>query len=159
MARIPPENAVEVDMVPLIDIVVLILLFLIITGDMARSATNVPMKLPRADQAKAEKDMNIKTEGRIVVQMTQKENRWWAVVEKSRYELMQRGDNPNLVNFLNELIARRKVVKGPSGEVDFPVKLRIPADAPMREVEKVIMTCARSGLVNIHYAADKSGSQ
>jgi len=39
--------------------------------------------------------------------------------------------------------------------VTFPVKLRIPQEAPMREVERVVMTLARAGLVNVQYAAEK----
>ena len=45
---------VEVDMVPLIDVIVLLLLFLIIVGDLASTSVNVQMRLPRADQAKTD---------------------------------------------------------------------------------------------------------
>lgn len=154
--RKPPETHVEVDMVPLIDIVTLLLMFLLIVGDMAKSTTAVPMKLPRADQAGSEKDLQLNTEGRIVVQMKQRsENQYIAVVENHEYELAEKGDNKQLIDYLNRQIDTRKITRGANGEVPFPVKLRIPETAPMREVEKVVMTCARAGLVNVHYAAAK----
>jgi biopolymer transport protein ExbD len=160
-ARPLEEHKTEVDMVPYIDIVSLLLLFLVITGDMTKSATGVKMKLPRADQAATEKKLGISTEGRIVVQMKPKDVKnvdagYFAVVENNQYDLV--AGNQSLVNYLKEQVDRR-VAKGlsklgESGEVSFPVKLRIPTEAPMYQVERVVMICAKAGLVNVHYAAD-----
>ncbi|MCW8129749.1 MAG: biopolymer transporter ExbD [Planctomycetota bacterium] len=162
-AKLPEETKVEVDMVPYIDIVSLLLLFLVITGDMTKSATGVKMRLPRADQAQTEKKLGISTDGRIVVQMKAKDGKnpeagYFAVVENHQYDLVSGGNNASLVGYLKEQVDRR-VAKGlskvgESGEVSFPVKLRIPRDAPMYQVERVVMTCAKAGLVNVHYAAD-----
>lgn len=155
------ETVVEVDMVPLIDIVTLVLLFLVIVGDMAKSASAVKMKLPRLDQAKTEKELKVNTEGRITVQIYNdpKENRYLAKVENNKFEIAPRGDSPQLKTFLDEQVNKKlaasKQQKGPNGEVPFPVKLRIPEDAPMMEVERVVLSCARSGLQNVHYASEK----
>ncbi|MFH0938070.1 MAG: biopolymer transporter ExbD [Planctomycetota bacterium] len=148
---------VEVDMVPLIDIVSLLLMFLVMVGDMARAATNVKMTLPRADMAVAD-DKLATTEGRIVVQIKMgKDGRYCARVENNDFELVGGGANKALITFLEEQITRRKAkdafTLGPNGEVPFPVKLRIPAEAPMAEVERVIMTMAQAKLVNVQYAA------
>jgi biopolymer transport protein ExbD len=153
---------VEVDMVPLIDVISLLLMFLVITGDMAKSATNVKMTLPRADMAIPDSQSSKgKTEGRIVVQMEKQRDtgKYMAKVESNRFELVEGGSSKTLIDFLEAQITRRAAVKaftrGPAGEVPFPVKLRIPADAPMNEVERVVMTMAKAKLVNVQYAAEK----
>ena len=170
-ARIPEETKVEVDMVPYIDIVSLLLMFLVIVGDMTKSATGVKMLLPKADQASTEKKLNIKTEGRIVVQMKPKtktgvdssgrdvydmQGAYSAIVENNQFDLA--AGNASLVNYLKEQVDRRvskgQITKGELGQVEFPVKLRIPAAAPMYQVQRVVMICAKAGLVNVHYAAN-----
>jgi biopolymer transport protein ExbD len=147
----------EVDLVPLIDVISLLLMFLVMVGDMARSATNVKMKLPRCDMALPDAKLG-STEGRIVVQMKkEKDGRYWAVVENNKFELIHGGSNKSLIQFLEDQITRRRAkdafTTGPNGEVPFPVKLRVPADAPMYEVERVVMTMAQAKLVNVQYAA------
>jgi biopolymer transport protein ExbD len=155
----PKLEAIEVDMVPFIDIVTLLLMFLIIVGDMAKSASGVKMKLPRADQAKFEKELNVDTSGRLVVQLRKDpaDGRYWAVVETCKYQLVPRGDNPDLIKYfqfqIDSRISQGRCKRGPDGSVNFPVKLRVPADASMLEVERVMMTLAKAGLVNVHYAA------
>lgn len=149
---------IEVDMVPMIDIVTLLLMFLIIVGDMTKSSTGVKMKLPRVTQAKSEKELKVSTEGRLVVQLRKDDSgKYWAIVENSKYELVPRGDNATLQSYFETQIRTRlekgRTTKGDDGSVPFPVKLRVPADAPMLQVERIMMTMARVGLVNIHYAA------
>jgi biopolymer transport protein ExbD len=154
----PEMIPVEVDMVPLIDIISLLLMFLVMVGDMTRSSTAVKMKLPRASEAKSDKELG-GSEGRIVVQLKQeKDGRYKAVVENNAFDLVAQGSNQTLIRYLEEQIARRKskesITLGPAGEVPFPVKLRIPEEAPMREVERVIMTLAHAKLVNVQYAVE-----
>jgi len=155
------ENNVEVDMVPLIDIIVLVLMFLIIVGDTAASANAIQMKLPRADQAMTDKELkekNVRLEGRIVIQMQSKEGRYFAVVNNKQYELVAQGSNKSLNDYLDEQVnwqlGRNLAKKDSAGAVDIPVKLRLPEAAPMKDVERIVMTCARLGLVNIQYASE-----
>jgi len=54
--EVPEETKVEVDMVPMIDIITLLLMFLVIVGDMAASANTIQMKLPRASEALTDKN-------------------------------------------------------------------------------------------------------
>ena len=158
----PAENKVEVDMVPLIDIISLLLMFLIIVGDTAANAENVQMQLPRSDMAKTEKELLEKEhhnfDGRIVIQMKKDNNRYLAVVNNKAYELVQNGLNKPLLEFLNTTVdfavGKHYATKESDGSVSSPVKLRIPADAPMKDVQRVIMTCAQVGLVHVQYAAD-----
>jgi len=156
MARAPEDNKVEVDMVPLIDIVSLLLMFLVMVGDMAHSTTAVHMKLPRASESVPDK--NVVTKGRIVVQMKKKEGgEYKAIVENNEYEIVQGGNNAALIRFLNDRIMKAQaegLELGPNGEVNFPVKLRIPEEAPMREVERVVQAMAQAKLVNVQYACE-----
>ena len=86
---------VEVDMVPLIDIISLLLMFLVMVGDMAKSTTSVKMKLPRADQAKSDKDVD--SQNRLVVQLEKDSaGKYWANIEKNRYTLEAQGANKTL---------------------------------------------------------------
>jgi biopolymer transport protein ExbD len=152
-----PEPA-EVDMVPMIDIVTLLLMFLIIVGDMTKSASGVKMKLPRASMAKSEKELGVSTEGRLVVQLKKDESgKYWAMVETNKYELLPRGDNATLQSYfetqINSRLQKGRLSKAEDGSVPCPVKLRVPADAPMLQVERIMMTMAKVGLVNVHYAA------
>lgn len=159
--RPPPENRVEVDMVPLIDIVTLLLMFLIVVGDMAKSTSCVKMRLPRADQARSEKEIpDLPVTGRIVVQLVKDRDlpKFWAVVENHRFDLIPQGNSPSLATYLDQVVERRIACNVctkdlATGAVSFPVKLRISKDAPMFEVERLMMVCAKSGLVNVHYAA------
>jgi biopolymer transport protein ExbD len=155
--RREPEAA-EVDMVPMIDIVTLLLMFLIIVGDMTKSTSAVRMMLPRASEAKMEPQIPVSTEGRLVVQLSQDAaGKYWAVVDNGRYELLPRGERSTLQDYFQTQINRRLLrdpdIVDKDGVVKFPVKLRVPAGAPMIEVERIVMAMANVGLVNIHYAA------
>lgn len=153
----PEINHVEVDMVPLIDIISLLLMFLIIVGDSAASANSIQMKLPRADQAKSEKELKLSTEGRIIVQMKKIDNRYQAVINNKGYETgAEQGMNLKdyLDNQVQFALKRNMIKKFENGTFDWPVKLRIPEDCPMQEVEKVVSTLAALGLVMVHYAAE-----
>jgi len=153
-------DTVEVDMVPLIDIISLLLMFLVMVGDMAKSTTSVKMRLPRADQAKSDKDVD--SHNRMVVQLEKtSDGKYWATIEKNRYTLEAQGANKTLIDYLNQQINSRKahgeIKEDPdTGGINFPVKLRIPSDAPMREAERLIQSMAQAKLVNVQYAADVS---
>ena len=156
----PDINNVEVDMVPLIDIISLLLMFLIIVGDSAASASSIAMKLPRASEAKTEKEWHVTTEGRIVIQMKKNEatKRYQAVINNKNYETAGLESGVSLKQYLDTTldwaIKKNLAHKMPDNTVDWPVKLRIPEECPMQDVEKVVSTLAALGLVHVHYAAD-----
>lgn len=155
----PEINNVEVDMVPLIDIISLLLMFLIIVGDSAASANSIAMKLPRASEAKTEKELKLSTEGRIVIQMKKENGKYQAVINNKGYDPGS-GEGISLSKYLDTQITYALNKNPPlahkkdDGTLDWPVKLRIPEDCPMQEVEKVVSTMASLGLVMVHYAAD-----
>lgn len=152
---------VEVDMVPLIDIISLLLMFLVMVGDMSKSATSVKMALPRADMAKVDPDVDSKH--RLVVQLEKDEKgTYWANIEKCRYTLEVQGCQKTLIDSLTQYVNRLRAAGDPraqpdeKGAIALPVKLRIPKDAPMREAERLIQSMAQANLVNIQYAVDVS---
>jgi len=154
-------NAVEVDMIPLIDIISLLLMFLIIVGDAAATANSIQMKLPRASEALTDKELkekNVRLEGRIIIQVTNRDGVYRAVVNNKSYDLVEHGSNKLLLEYLDEQVqynvGRGLAQKDSTGAVNIPVKLRVPESAPMADVERVVMTAARVGLVNVQYAAE-----
>ena len=100
----------------------------------------------------------MRTEGRIVVQLKADAGKYNAVVNNKSYELVERGGNKTLLEYLSQQVdyqlAKGMAKKDDKGAVDIPVKLRIPEEAPMLDVENVVMTLARVGLVNVQYAAE-----
>jgi biopolymer transport protein ExbD len=155
------RNAVEVDMVPMIDIISLLLMFLIIVGDTAATASSVRMQLPRdMDQALNEVKLAeiVRSEGRIVIELAGSNGNYKAVMNGRSYELVDDGANGTLIQHLekqiNIALSTNHATQDKSGAIDTPVRLRIPEDAEMKTVEKLIITLARVGLVNVQYAAD-----
>ncbi|MCY3021281.1 MAG: biopolymer transporter ExbD [Planctomycetota bacterium] len=153
----PPESRIEVDMVPMIDIITLLLMFLVIVGDMAATAGSIQMRLPRADQAVKDRW----TEDRLVVQLQNQNGVYRAVINNRSYDLVAGGASKtlrdHLADHVNYCVGKGWTVRKDSGEVGIPVKLRVPEEAPMREVERIVMTLAHAGLVHIQYAAAPPG--
>ena len=153
------SNQVEVDMVPLIDIISLLLMFLVMVGDMEKNSASVKMKLPRVSEAKTDKQVN--TKNRIVVQMKydKTDGKYWAIVDNQKYTIEEHGNNGTLIKYLTEQITKKvaggDVTVDALGGYNMPVKLRIPADAPMREAERLVMSMAQAKLVNVHYACEE----
>jgi biopolymer transport protein ExbD len=146
--KTPELRNVDVDMVPLIDIISLLLMFLIVVGGSAASTSNVQMKLPRASEAKSERAWPVSTVGRIVIQMKKNETgKYQAVIENAKYET-----GSDAAMSLKDYLDRR--LDSTVANADRPVKLRIPESCPMQEVEKVVSTIASIGLVHVHYAAE-----
>jgi biopolymer transport protein ExbD len=157
----PDIQKVEVDMVPLIDIVSLLLMFLVMVGDSSKSASAVKMKLPRASESKPDKE--VKVEGRIVVQLkeTGENTRKYTIIIDNRSYEMAGGRSNTLLQYFNEQInkrvARGDIKPGPQGQIDdIPVKLRIPTEAPMSQVQQAVMSIAAAKLTNVQYAIDNN---
>ena len=102
--KLPQPVKIEVDMVPLIDIISLLLMFLIIVGDASKSASAIQMRLPRADQGLPED--HFIDENRIVIQMHPVGGRYYAVINGRQYELARcHASNASVVR-MDSTIAR-----------------------------------------------------
>jgi biopolymer transport protein ExbD len=137
-------------MVPMIDIISLLLMFLLVVGGAVVTDGNIQMKLPAASEGQRVEG------GRIVVQLDKRDGVYYAVVRNKAYSLVANGQNRGLQEFLREQVVYwtdKGLAKAtPDGAVDIPVKLRMPAGTPMREAERVVMTLAHVGLVHVQYA-------
>jgi biopolymer transport protein ExbD len=151
----PESVAIEVDMVPMIDIISLLLMFLLVVGSASKGECGVKMKLPRADQSLDEN--RVSTKGRLVVQLQPENGTYRAVINNKSYELVREGSrtlDDYLEKQINGTVSRGEAKRDAQTQaVDIPVKLRIPADAPMQHVELVIIALARAGLTNVQYAS------
>jgi biopolymer transport protein ExbD len=151
----PHSPAIEIDMVPMIDVVTLLLMFLIIVGDISETTREIDMKLPRADQAIE----SVRSDGRIVIQLQSKAGEHRALVNNKVYNLTGGGVQKSLIDYLDDQVqyalGKKQTTKNPDGTVNIPVKLRIPEAAPMKEVERLVMTLAKVGLTHVQYAAVK----
>lgn len=154
------ETKVEVDMVPLIDIISLLLMFLVMVGDMSKNASSVHMKLPRASEAKGDKDLGPKgLEGRIVVQLKEEpkdSRKYKVIIDNNQYELAG-ANNGTLLKYFGDQITKRQAngsvtVDPKTGGVDIPIKLRVPANAPMAQVQQLMTMIAKAKLTNVQYA-------
>ena len=160
--RKPESHHVEVDMVPLIDIISLLLMFLIIVGDTTASSNLSNLRLPTASEAK--KEWAIDTENRIVLQLkpeydnendqATKHGKYTVIFNAARHA--NDADDQSLKNHLASFIANQDAhglaAKRADGTWNIQVKLRIPALCPMVEAEKVLNVVAGQQLTSIQYA-------
>ncbi len=161
--RKPEINNVEVDMVPLIDIISLLLMFLIIVGDTTASSNIASLRLPAASEAKTEDQWH--TANRIVIQIRpeydseveqkSKNGKYFVMFNASRHANDDEGKSlkEHLAKYVEDAVSHERAHKRPDGTLDIPVKLRIPSLCPMVEAEKVLFTIASLQLVDIQYAA------
>jgi len=158
--RKPDTDKVEVDMVPLIDIISLLLMFLIIVGDQTASSNSVKMKLPEV-QVAFEESRWAPSENRIVIQMVpvdaaKPDGVYAALFNGTSHgnTESQRGSlKEHLTTYIHDEVQHGRAQQRPDHTLDIPVKLRIPADCPMTETEKVLHTIASQGLVDVQFAA------
>ncbi|MEI6235834.1 MAG: biopolymer transporter ExbD [Planctomycetota bacterium] len=164
----PDINNIEVDMVPLIDIISLLLMFLIIVGDTTASSNIASLRLPTADQAQTETTFWRDTKDRIVIQIkpefddenvqAAKNGKYFFVFNAAKHGNADEGKSlkDHLAKFIDDAAAHGngKIVKdSKTGTWNIPVKLRIPESCPMVEAEKVLYTVASLSLSDIQYGA------
>jgi hypothetical protein len=117
----------------------------------------VELMLPREEAVKS--DRQIAAKFRLKVQLKRdSSSEWYALVENQRLSMIQGSSQKSLIQFLIKRIEEAQETefpRGPYGEVGLFVNLRIPADAPMREAERLIMTIAQAKLVNVNYMTDQ----
>ena len=157
--------SIEVDMVPLIDIVTLLLMFLVIVGHVEKVSHGVKINLPRADQAKPEQDLPITQEGRIVLSLKSVDGVYYAYTGlATRYEITAR--NPNTLSGLSshllnsaEYMHRKNLCRLlDDGTYNLPIKLRIGEEVPMNTVEDVLDAVVKAKMKDIRYAAQPNGT-
>lgn len=148
----PEIDRVEVDMVPLIDIVSLLLMFLIVVGDAEAGTTAVKMKLPAAGAGR-----KLEPEpGMLTIEIGKNvDGRNEAVVNRRHYRLdgeLKRYLDGQLAAW-EQMGAARRIRRDGADVWNTPVRLRIPESCPMADVGAVVGTLQDLKLLDVRYAA------
>ena len=109
-------------MTPLIDVVFLLIIFFLVSSQLARQEANIELELPEASTGSAPPE-----------------------VESRRITINVRGDGSMSIGGVDIPIVNLK------GE-DVEVRIRASRDLPYSEAEKLMLACARQGIWNVTYA-------
>ena len=144
------EENVACNLIPMIDIMFLLLLFFMLSADMSQRVTE-DMKLPVADKVKEDPK---KKEGyeTTTVNLISEDDKWfvkiaghaypdWGVLKAALNDLSRSDPDPG--NVSGSYFSSRAIM------------LRADAEAPYKEVQRVIQTCAAVGLYKIEVVATK----
>ena len=176
MAPPAPEESVSVNVVPLVDIMFLLLLFLMIGGDMShREATEV--QLPQADRA-TESNPEVGDSRYCIINVHPKDDRmdlngpaasdpanWqFAIsgIEYPDYFMLLDGDGPGGSRIGLRVIGEQKLEDTPIEGTKPPkflsavlVTLRADKRAPYAMIQFAMQACAEAGLYKIEVGAAK----
>ncbi len=122
----------SINMTPMIDVVFQLIIFFLVTSHFAKQEAHMPLPLPAADSSEAAKSDEAP---RLVINVTGDGTLLFSGRSLTAAELQQR---------LSERI----------GELGKDVEVRIRADrsVPYRDIEPVLLACARVGIWNVNYA-------
>lgn len=153
MSRLKPMDAEEnvaCNLIPMIDIMFLLLLFFMLSADMSQRVTE-DIKLPIAEMVKedAKTKENYET---TTVNLVNENDRWfvkiaghgypdWNDLKATLHEFAQASPEPG--NAPGSFFSSRAIM------------LRADADAPYKEVQRVIQQCGMVGLYKIEVIATK----
>jgi biopolymer transport protein ExbD len=149
MSRLKPieaEENVACNLIPMIDIMFLLLLFFMLSADMSQRVAE-DMKLPVADQAVEDQKQKEKYET-TTVNLVSENDVWFVKIAGHSYQ-----DWTALKATLEEL-ARADLEPGTTFATR-AIMLRADADAPYKEVQRVIQLCGSVGLYKIEVVAVK----
>lgn len=147
------EENVACNLIPMIDIMFLLLLFFMLSADMSQRVTE-DIKLPIADKVKEDPKQKEGYET-TTVNLVSENDAWFVKIAGHAYP-----DWGHLRATLDEL-AKASPEPGNAPGAFFSsraVMLRADADAPYKEVQRVIQTCAAAGLYKIEVVATKPAS-
>jgi biopolymer transport protein ExbD len=120
-------------MAPMIDIVFLLLIFFIVTGQLSKSETELDVSVPTTaegadpQRVQGEKIINVLADGRVIVDKT-------PLTQEELFLMMQK---------LAELYKNQ------------PIRLRADAKTEYQHVINVISTCTKAGIWNISFATQR----
>lgn len=144
------EENVACNLIPMIDIMFLLLLFFMLSADMTQRVTE-DMKLPIADKVKEDPNTKAGSES-TTVNLISENGTWfvkiaghgypdWNSLRATLQELAQASPDPS--NVPGTFFSSREIM------------LRAEADAPYREVQRLIQLCSTVGLYKIEVIATK----
>jgi biopolymer transport protein ExbD len=137
--RIPSNirsGEVGFNMTPMIDVVFLLIIFFLLSSHLAKQETQLPLPLPLADSSDKPVEDDIP---RVTVNVLEDGALLLAGRRIEAAELQQR---------LTEKLA--------SAGKDLQVRIRSDRAAPYRDVEPIMLACARAGIWNVTFAVFRS---
>ena len=138
--RIPTRKrrfGLQFNITPLIDIVFLLVIFFLVATHFVRSETLVEVDLPIASR---EQETESEAAPRLVVTITADE---------------QLHVGGNVVDLL--AVEQMILIGADSDPQTFEVRVRADRTVPFREVEPILLACARAGVGNLKFAVNPQG--
>ena len=121
-----------VDLTPMIDVVFQLIIFFLVSSQMAQREAALPLKLPEADSSV--ESLEIST-SRLTVNLREDGS-------------LSVGGRDVLVSELEGIFAKAIEVKGE----DVEVRIRASREAGYRHAEQVLLACTRQGIWNVTFA-------
>lgn len=144
------EENVACNLIPMIDIMFLLLLFFMLSADMTQRVAE-DITLPTAEQAKEESKEKEGYES-TTVNLVNENDKWFVKIAGHGYP-----DWGELKQVLHELAQASPEPGNPPGSFfsSRAIRIRAAADAPYREVQRLIQLCPVVGLYKIEVVAQK----
>jgi biopolymer transport protein ExbD len=128
----PRQRGLNFDITPLIDVVFNLIIFFLAASHLASSESVEPVDLPHAKQTEDERDQNPR---RLVITIT------------AAGQLRVAGREVNLQQIEQMILAGQT-----DHAADFEVRIRSDERVPYRDVEPILLACARFGVRRIGFA-------
>ena len=129
----PRTHGLSFNITPLIDVVLLLIIFFLAASHLARSESLMDVDLPDAEQAEKDEEQIPR---RLIVTIT----------DESR---MYVGDREVTLPQVEEMIISGR---HGAGERKFEVRIRSDRSVPYREIEPILLACARHGVAQVGFA-------
>ena len=134
--RIPTrarEHGLAFNITPLIDVVFLLIIFFLAASHLVRSESQEAVELPLASETEDDED---RTPRHLVITIT------------ADRETLVGGETVDLPGIEQMILAGRL----DGGDNAFEVRIRGDKSVPYRDIEPIMLACARSGVTSIGYA-------
>lgn len=129
------SGALKFNLTPMIDVVFNLIIFFLAASHLARSESLAPVKLPEASTGRPE---DAEKQRRMTVTIT----------AAGTYHV---GNTPHTLDDIErQLLAERAA--DPAKPHEFELRIRTDRDVPYRQIEPLLMTCARTGITKIKFA-------
>jgi len=123
------------NMTPMIDVVFLLIIFFLVSSQLARQEVAIDLKLPEAasgqrpvDQSVAPVTVNVLPDGSVLL---------------------------SGAKVLPQQLQHRLQVEAEQSEKSLEVRIRGDRSVPYRHVEPIMLACARAGIWNVHFSVLK----
>ncbi|HAN98911.1 MAG TPA: biopolymer transporter ExbD [Planctomycetaceae bacterium] len=137
--RIPSSGRrrLGINLTPMIDVVFQLIIFFLVSSQMAQQEQHLPLPLPEADSGSALSD---ETLPRLTINLQEDGS-------------LSIGGRDVTADRLEELLTEAVSVKGS----DVEVRIRASRRTPYRHAQELMLACSRVGIWNVTYAVHRRG--